>query len=362
MTTDGSKMQEFSSQVASVQDSTVEVDELDLCVVNCLQVDPRASWATVGQVLGIDPVTASRRWQRLSDAGIAWVTGRAAGHTAPESCLAVIELSCSAAETMAIAHRIASLPHVLSLEHTSGPRALSLLAEIRDLSMLSSFLLESLGRIPGVISTRSHTVTQIMTMGDQWRLKVLDRSQTAALQRAGRIHTVRPGPVVARRPYDLVDRQLILLLGEDGRMPVSAMAARLGLGESTIRRRLHALIDAHRVVLRCDMTLAASGWPVITWVWCYLRPDDTETLPAIMRHISGVRVCWRISGGLPNVLLALNAHTVQELPVIAAQLAEVAPRLSVVDQTLVLRSVKRSGRELDESGRSIRAIPMDIWS
>ena len=146
MTTDGSKMQEFSSQVASVQDSTVEVDELDLCVVNCLQVDPRASWATVGQVLGIDPVTASRRWQRLSDAGIAWVTGRAAGHTAPESCLAVIELSCSAAETMAIAHRIASLPHVLSLEHTSGPRALSLLAEIRDLSMLSSFLLESLGR------------------------------------------------------------------------------------------------------------------------------------------------------------------------------------------------------------------------
>lgn len=354
--------QDFSSARAFPQDSAVEVDEIDLCLVNCLQVAPRASWARIGQVLGIDPVTAARRWQRMADAGVAWVTGRAAGHTAPDSCLAVIELSCSAAETMAIAHRIAQLPHVLSVEHTSGPRALTLMAEIRDLSTLSGFLLESLGRIPGVISTRSHTITQILTMGDQWRLKVLDRSQTAALARSSRIQTARPGPVVVRRPYDPVDRQLIMLLGEDGRMPVSTMAARLELAESTVRRRLQALIEANRVVLRCDMALGLSGWPVITWVWGYLRPDDTETIPAIMQHISGIRVCWRISGGLPNVLLALNTHTVQEQPVIEAQLAEVAPRLSVVDRAMVLRSIKRSGRELDEAGRSIRVIPMDIWS
>ena len=61
------------------QDSAKDVDELDLAVVNCLQLSPRASWTLVGEALDVDPVTVARRWQRLSSAGIAWVSGRAAG-------------------------------------------------------------------------------------------------------------------------------------------------------------------------------------------------------------------------------------------------------------------------------------------
>ncbi|MDH6576360.1 NAD kinase [Kitasatospora sp. MAP5-34] len=55
------------------------VDELDLALVNALQLQPRAPWSLLGQTLGISPVTAARRWRRLSEAGIAWVTadGRA---------------------------------------------------------------------------------------------------------------------------------------------------------------------------------------------------------------------------------------------------------------------------------------------
>ena len=102
-------------------------DELDLAIVNCLQLQPRASWTLVGEALDVDPVTVARRWQRLSSAGIAWVSGRATGQGRPESCLAVVELSCSAAQTLAIAERVTELPHVLSVEHTSGPRALTIL-------------------------------------------------------------------------------------------------------------------------------------------------------------------------------------------------------------------------------------------
>jgi DNA-binding Lrp family transcriptional regulator len=362
MLTTGRSVQDSVSARAGTQDSPV-VDELDLAVVNCLQIHPRASWTLIGAALGVDPVTVARRWQQLSDSGTAWVTGRAAGHGAPESCLAVIELSCAASETLAIAHRIAQLPYVLSVEHTSGPRALTMLAEIRDLSSLSRFLLESLGGIPGIVGTRSHAITKVVTMGDQWRLKVLDRTQVGVMTRGcGRHEGAGTERVDARRPYDGIDRRLILLLGEDGRMPVATLAARTGSSESTVRRRLADLINHDRVVLRCDIALAASGWRMITWIWAYCRPDDNETISAIIQHVPGVRVCWRIAGGRPNLLLALNTHSMYELPIVEAQLTEIAPRLAILDRSIVLRSIKRAGRQLDADGRSVATVPIDIWS
>jgi DNA-binding Lrp family transcriptional regulator len=209
-------------------------------------------------------------------------------------------------------------------------------------------------------------------MGDGWRLKVLDRSQVAVMNRGTSHGPVGPGsdgfggvagdrPIVVR-PYDAIDRQVILLLGEDGRMSVPTIAARTGLSDSTIRRRLAELVKHGRVVLRADMALPASGWPVITWIWAYASPDDTETLSTILRQSQNIRVCWRISGGQPNLLLALNTHSIHEVPAIEAQLAEVAPRLAILDRSMVLRSIKRMGRELDAAGRSTAAVPMDIWS
>ena len=77
-------MRRISRRSAEIpQDSAARADELDLAIVNCLQLQPRASWTLVGEALDVDPVTVARRWQRLSSAGIAWVSGRATGRVAP---------------------------------------------------------------------------------------------------------------------------------------------------------------------------------------------------------------------------------------------------------------------------------------
>ena len=36
-------------------------EELDRRLVNVLQIDPRASWAKVGKVLGVSPTTVAHR-------------------------------------------------------------------------------------------------------------------------------------------------------------------------------------------------------------------------------------------------------------------------------------------------------------
>lgn len=364
MPTTGASAQDDATLRETSQDSATRVDDLDLAIVNCLQLQPRASWTLVGSALGVDPVTVARRWQRLSSAGIAWVSGRATGQGLPESCLAVVELSCTAAETLSIAARVTELPHVLSVEHTSGPRSLTVLVEVKDLAFLSRFLLESLGSIPGVVATSSHAVTKVYSMGDHWQLQVLDAGQRAVMMQAPhpRVDGLTSDHADLSRPYDAVDRQVTLLLGEDGRMPVATIAARAGLSESTVRRRLADLVTNGRVVLRCDMALPDSGWPVISWLWAYADAGDVDAVAMALRRLPGIRVCWRISGGRPNLMLALTTHSLHELALVEARLAAEVPRMSILDRSMVLRSIKRMGRALDAGGRSVRAVPLDIWA
>ena len=66
-------------------------DALDIGRVNGLQIDPRASWAKVGKVLGVSPTTVAHRWQRLVDDGIAWIT---ACPNLNQQMTAIVEVDC----------------------------------------------------------------------------------------------------------------------------------------------------------------------------------------------------------------------------------------------------------------------------
>lgn len=145
-------------------------------------------------------------------------------------------------------------------------------------------------------------------------------------------------------------------------MPVATIAARAGLSESTVRRRLANLVGTGRVVLRCDMALPDSGWPIISWLWAHADAGDIDAIATTLGRLPGIRVCWRISGGHSNLMLALTAHSLHELSIVEARLADEVPRMTINDRSMVLRSIKRMGRALDLDGRSMRAVPLDIWA
>lgn len=65
----------FGARPPQMQDSGHRaLSERELEVVTALQRDPRASWATVGELIGTNATTASRIWQRLEHAGLAWTS------------------------------------------------------------------------------------------------------------------------------------------------------------------------------------------------------------------------------------------------------------------------------------------------
>ncbi|MFE2993163.1 Lrp/AsnC family transcriptional regulator [Streptomyces sp. NPDC059262] len=102
------------------------VDETDLALVHALQTAPRAPWAAVGRALGIDPSTATRRWARLAEAGLAWVTCYPADQLLEDMGSAHIEVACVPGATDAAGRTLAGAPHVVGVEHVSGDHALLL--------------------------------------------------------------------------------------------------------------------------------------------------------------------------------------------------------------------------------------------
>ena len=83
-----------------MQDSA-ELDEVDLALVNALQLQPRAPWALVGDVLGINPVTAARRWARLESEGLAWIS--AYPPITPHQANAFVEIACEPGQGLSVA-------------------------------------------------------------------------------------------------------------------------------------------------------------------------------------------------------------------------------------------------------------------
>ncbi|MFF3570496.1 Lrp/AsnC family transcriptional regulator [Nocardia jiangxiensis] len=339
-----------------MQDSAIALDELDLAVINCLEIAPRASWQRIGAALEVDPATIARRWQRLSRGRAAWVSGRASG--LPDACQAIVLVDCATGAANDTAQRLARWPHVLSVEHISGSHDLSLLITVPGLGALSRLLLESLSAVPGVVATRTLLITRTFRLGDRWQLNVLDAAQRARLAAGVRPWPERPP---RPRPLDATDRTLVLRLGQDGRAALSDLARETGLSISTVRRRMDGMVAGGQLQVRCDMALSLSGWPVGMWVWARADPNDRRTVEALLA-ITGARVCMRVSGGEPNLVVGFSLRTVHEVAVVESRLSVEAPRLTILGTSIVLRFIKRMGRVLDAAGRSQTVVPMEVWA
>lgn len=337
---------------------TAELDELDLAVLNALQVDPRSSWSRVGEALGIDPVTAARRWARVTDAGYAWVTCSPGLAQYTTLCTAFIDIDCEAGRASEVAQAVALMPHVATVEHVSGGRDLYLTVFVPDLAALSRLLLDQLGALPGVRATRTQVATKVYVEGSRWDLRGLDASQRAALGRSA-----PDRPVAPRRQPAMTgkDRRLAVLLAHNGRESYTNLAAGLGAGLSTVRRQLGALLSAGHLAIRCEIARPLSDWPVSASVWADVPPGDLDRVAQLVTSLPETRMCMALTGGPANLLFTVWLRAAGDLQRLEVELARRVPTLTVVDRAVALRHMKRMGRLLDEAERSAGTVPLGVW-
>jgi DNA-binding Lrp family transcriptional regulator len=330
------------------------VDEKDLELINALQLTPRASWAQLGRALALDPVTVARRWQRLTEAGLAWVTCVVGPSLHGEFCMAYIEIECVPARLDDTATALSAEPQVRYVHHLTGLYGLLAVAALRTPAEVSGYLRGLVGRLPGVRAYRAEMRTVGYSEPSRWRLRSLERTQQRALE-AGRASSATVGG--AR--VDAVDRELYRLLHEDGRMSYAELTERAGISEPTARRRVKRLL-AHRLLrLRCEMAQSLSGWPDSAVLWASVAPQHLEATARSLTALPDMRLCCALTGER-NLLLMVWLRSLGDLPRLEATITERSRHLTIVDRAACLHTVKQMGRLLDSEGRSIGHVPPDV--
>lgn len=341
-----------------MQDS-VTLGEAELALVEALQVSPRASWAAVARATGSSPATLARRWERLVADGSAWVTGTPGVPVWNAQCLAYVRIRCAPGHNLEVARTLAGDAHALSVELTAGDFDVFVTVACPDLRALSRYVLGRVDRVAGVTDTQTQICTRLFREGSRWRLGSLPQETAARLP--VRPETVRAPDRVTPVPWGPEDRAITVQLGLDGRSTYARLAETAGVSEATARRRVTSLLASGSVVLRAEVAAHLSGWPVP--VMLGVDPPSSrlaETAAAIARHRQ-VRLCATLAGS-PAIIVSAWLRDIDGIHDFETTLARSIPDVAVTSRLVTLRTVKRTGRLLDEDGRAVGAVPMDIWS
>lgn len=330
------------------------LDEIDLALLNALQINGRASWSLIGNVLGISAGTVARRWERLAATGIAWVTAYGGPSMWEYSCLAFVEIDCTVGRSDHIAQSLASDTFAASVEFTAGGGNLLLTVVISSLPSLERYIQERVSALEGIIGIRVHLATRVYTDASKWRLGALSPAKQSQLTP----HAPQVEGIVRLRPED---RPLLVALGVDGRRPYTDLAEELGVSVSTIRRQLQRMIEWDVIRLRCDVANTYTSSPVLVSYQGVCDPTEIDFVGTSLSKVPEVRVC-AASLGANNLLFTVWLNSAASSLVLEEQLSRALPQLKIVKREITLRTIKRFGRILDSRGRSVAAVPMDMWS
>lgn len=324
--------------------NAADIDELDRQVLHCLQIWPRAPWTLVGEVLGIDPMTAARRWQSLEESGNAWIS--VAGLGPNDAVSASIDVRVKPNRIRALLQVLMGDPSVHTVRSVLGEWSVMLDWRGDDLIALDNYLNGTLAVLPGVRGTRTHIVTGVPLDGSTWRLRALSQDQVAVLRRAAQFEGT---PATAHEVHD-IDRELFTHVSEDGRATLTSLAKSTNASVATVRRHLEHMLGSKALVLRCDVARPLSGWPIAAHFLCTIEPGRLpETLEALSR-IREVRAAMTLIGPY-NLRLNIWLRSLPEITALEGHLAQKVPHLKVGERSITSRMSKHMHVPLDDLGR-----------
>ncbi|WP_306333339.1 Lrp/AsnC family transcriptional regulator [Streptomyces sp. KL118A] len=318
-----------------------DLDRLDLQIVSALQIEPRASWAKVGAVLGVDAVTVARRWNRLRAAGLAWVTAYEPGPAGGR--LAVVEVEC-AGNPLEVADSLVGDVECQTLDFASGGRDLLVGVCVDDEVALADYLLKRLATGPQIRAVRTQLVTSFVREAAAWRLGELSADQ------AGRFtdHGLRePGAATALTG---LDRAVLAALREDGRMPATTIAARTGVPVRRARDAVHRLLLHRRVALWTDVARARCGRSVQAWLFLQVPARRLAGVAARLARLEEARLVVSTVGTF-NLAVCVWMRELADVTRLEAQIEDGLEEVRIADRCITLRTAKRAGNLLDAQGR-----------
>ncbi|GAA4796586.1 Lrp/AsnC family transcriptional regulator [Actinomycetospora chlora] len=224
-----------------------EFDDVDRALVHALQVDGRAPFRRVAEVLGVSDQTVARRYARLRSTRALRVVGFS-DPTVVGDDQWHLRLRCAPDASLEIADALARRPDTSWIGLVSGGAEIACSLRARGRAA-DEVLLHRLPRTPQILDVSAHEVLHVFYGGAR---EPFTKQGALSEEQVARLAEHVPADVPAPR-LDDVDRRLLELLRADGRAPVEDLARACGTSASTVRRRLHDLRGGGLLYLDVDV-------------------------------------------------------------------------------------------------------------
>ncbi|RZU20620.1 DNA-binding Lrp family transcriptional regulator [Kribbella rubisoli] len=252
----------------------VDFDRVDEQLVHALQVDGRASFSRIAEVLGASDRTIARRYHRLRETGavrvvavpssprLGWVDWLVRIQCAPDTAVAVAATMARRDDTSWV-YLTSGGVEVTCITHTKGQRAPLMLP-----------------RGPRITSVTAQCMLRAVAGTAGWA------GRTAALtqEQVDRLRIPTPEYDV---PLELTaqDQRLMAELAKDARAAYPSLAAATGMPESTVRRRLGELLRAGAMYLDVEADPMLFGYATEAILWMSVAPSALTTVAdALTQH------------------------------------------------------------------------------
>ncbi|MET3808191.1 DNA-binding Lrp family transcriptional regulator [Nakamurella sp. UYEF19] len=335
------------------------VDDLDRKILQALQINGRAAFSLIGEVVGVSEQTVARRYRRLREQGVVRVVGLV-DPTRLGQLDWMVRITCRPDASGALAAALARRDDVAWVSLTGAGNEIVASLRARTQDAREELLLRRLPKTEQVLDLAAAIVMHRFTglYDNDWQAYRggLGDQAVAALAhaRGGQPDTVQPdarpsepseitsGATVPAAPLLPEDQPLLAALARDGRTPISVLAKASGWSQGRTRRRLDTLIDDGALYLDVDLFMPALGFPLMAMLWMTVEPQHLDAFGNALVKESAVTFAGAITGS-SNISAAVALTEVDSLYRFVNRVGDLAPGLRQLEIAPVITRIKQAG-------------------
>lgn len=324
------------------------MDDLERCILQALQIDPRAGFSKIAEVLGVSEQTVARRYRRLRGEGLLRIVGLVDPRSVGQSEW-MVRVGCRPGGVGRLAEALARRDDVSWVTLTAGGSEIVCSVRSRTAEQRDELLLQRLPATSQVLSMEVYAVLHRFAGGSSTDWSgygpALRPDQVEALE-TGRAAWAADG-AGPDQPVTLLpeDGPLLDELALDGRASYAAMAAAAGTTVGRVTRRLEVLCRAGVLYFDLDVASGLMGFTAPAYLWLTVEP---ASLAAAGEQLAGhpeVAFAAAVSGSA-NLAASILCRDLEDLYQYVTTKISAAAGLRQLAISPVLRRTKQAGSQM----------------